>query len=261
MKNRIIFLTAGLLLLILTSCVKDLFCVNGNGIIEVERRRLTSFDQIQNSTSFEVVYKKADTLGASIRAEQNIIEYIETHVHDGFLEIRTKPGSICLDCTEQPLITISSPNLKGATISGSGELSADTMAGETVTLKISGSGDLSVHQAICDDSQLTVSGSGSIAISELFCVNSDIQISGSGKITLNGDCETEHLRISGSGNIHAFNFTVQSANITISGSGDAYTNIETYLNGHISGSGNIHVIGDPNFDQIITGSGRIIKHK
>ncbi len=142
MKNRIIILTAGLLLLILSSCLKDLFCVNGNGIIEVERRRLTAFDQIENSTSFEVVYKKADTLGTSITAEQNLMEYIETNVHDGTLEIRTKPGSICLDCTEQPIITVSSPNLKGAIISGSGELFADTMAGETVTLKVSGSGDL-----------------------------------------------------------------------------------------------------------------------
>jgi hypothetical protein len=261
MKKKIVLLITGLFVVFLSSCIDDLFCVNGNGIIKVERRRLTPFVQIENSTSFEVVYKKADTLGASITADQNIMEYIETNVHDGCLEIRTRPGTICLDCTKQPLIAVSSSRLKSAIISGSGELSADTMAGETVTLKVSGSGDLSVHQAICDDTQLTVSGSGSIGISELFCVNSDIQISGSGKITVNGDCEIEQLRISGSGNIHAYNYTVQSATITISGSGDAYTNIETYLNGHISGSGNIYVIGDPNIDQKITGSGRIIKHK
>jgi hypothetical protein len=260
MKNRIIILTTGLLFAILTSCLDDLFCVNGNGIIEVESRQLESFDQVENSTSFEVVYKIADTLGARITTDQNLLQYIETNIHDGCLEIRTKPGNICLDCTRQPLIEVSSPDLKGVVISGSGELTADTMAGETVTLKVSGSGDLSVHQVISDDSQLILSGSGSIGISELFCLNADIQISGSGKVTVSGESENEHLRITGSGNIHAYNFPVQSATITISGSGDAYTNIETYLNGHISGSGNIHVIGDPNIDQAITGSGRIIKH-
>jgi hypothetical protein len=261
MKSRIIILIAGLLLIVLSSCVKDLFCVNGNGIIEVERRRLTSFDQIQNSTSFEVVYNKADTLGASIRAEQNIIEYIETNVQDGILEIRTKPGTICLDCTEQPKITISSPNLNGAVISGSGELFADTMAGETVTLKVSGSGDLSVQYAISDDSNLTLSGSGSISVTQLFCMNADMHISGSGNITVSGESENEHLRISGSGSIHAYDFPVQSATITISGSGDAQTSIEIYLKGIISGSGDIYVKGDPSIDQTITGSGRIIKDK
>ncbi len=261
MKNRIIILTAGSLLLILTSCIDDLFCVNGNGIFEVERRRLTSFEQIQNSTSFEVVYKKADTLGASIKAEQNIMEYIETIVRDGCLEIRTKPGSICLDCTEQPIITVSSPNLKGATISGSGELSADTMAGETVTLKVSGSGNLTVQNAISNDSKLILSGSGSIDVTELFCQNADIHISGSGKINVGGSSENEHLRISGSGSIHSDEFPVQSAYIIISGSGNAFTNIETYLNGLISGSGNIYVKGDPEIDQTITGSGKIINHK
>lgn len=260
MKNRLIIPLTVICLSILPSCLKDLLCVNGDGIIETEKRRVTSFDKIDNSTSFEVIYKKADTLGISITAEQNILGYIETNVYDNSLEISTSPGSICLDYSEQPVITVTSPLLKMVKLSGSGDLFADTMASQNVTLISSGSGNISVDQLISDESQITVSGSGSINISKIICLNSDILITGSGNVSLSGNGENSHLRITGSGNIYSGNFPVKSSSVIISGSGDAYTNIEQYLNGLISGSGNIYVKGDPEIDQTVSGSGRIIKH-
>lgn len=261
MKNRLIILLSGVLILNLTSCLRDLLCVNGDGIIEEEVRRVTSFNQINNSTSFEVIYKRADTSGIRIRAEQNIINYIETNVYNDCLEITTSPGSICLDYTEQPVITITSPALDKAVISGSGSFFADSMEGVHVFLKMSGSGDISVDEVLSDNCEINLTGSGNINVKQLISLSSDFQITGSGDITVTGSCDESHLRIPGSGNIYAGNFPVNTSSVIISGSGNAFTDIDDYLNGLISGSGNIYVKGDPEIDQTITGSGRIIKLK
>jgi hypothetical protein len=261
MKTRVIILLTGVCLLSLSSCIKDLLCVNGNGIIKEEKRRVTSFDQLDNSTSITVVYKKADTLGVVVEADQNLLEKIETNVSSKCLEIRTSPGTLCLDYTRSPVITVSSPALWKAVITGSGRFSADKMAGENVILKVTGSGDISVKSVTCDESQLTITGSGNINVTDMKCVNSDILITGSGNTWVEGNCETSNLRITGSGRIFSNNLPVKSAYVNISGSGDAYTNVEEYLNGLISGSGNIYVEGDPQVDEKITGSGRIIKNK
>ena len=261
MKNRIIILLTGIFIVSLSSCLKDLFCVNGDGIVEVEKRRTTSFDKINNSTSFEIVYKKADTTGVSIMAEQNLINHIETNVYGHILKITTSPGTVCLDYTVKPVITVTSPLLKQAEISGSGDFLADTISGDEIILKISGSGDISAEQISCDLSQFTISGSGNIDIANLICPNIDILITGSGNATVRGEGENSHLRITGSGNIYSGSFQVKTASVIISGSGNAYTDVEEYLNGLLSGSGNLYVKGDPEIDETVTGSGRIIKHK
>lgn len=245
----------------MTSCLKSLLCVRGDGIIQVETRRVTSFARIENSTSFNIIYRKADTLGISIRAEQNIMNYIETNVYDNCLEIRTSPGSICLDYTEKPIVTITSPSLNQIINSGSGAFLADTLSVENISLKLSGSGDISVQNATGNSIEIILSGSGNIKIEEAVCSISDFLISGSGNAYISGDCENGHLKITGSGNIYSYDFITNSTSIIISGSGDIYTTVEDYLNGLISGSGNIYVRGDPKIDQTVTGSGRIIKTK
>jgi hypothetical protein len=261
MKNKYLLFPGIIIFLLMTSCLKSLLCVRGDGIIETETRRVTSFDQIENSTSFDVVYRKADTLGISITAEQNILNYIETNVYDNSLEIRTSPGSICLDYTEKPVLTITSPSLKKIISSGSGTFLADTLSGDALTLKSSGSGDISVQNMTGNSIDIVLSGSGDIDIEEASCSGSDFLISGSGNIDISGDCENSHIKITGSGNVHSSDFITTTASIIISGSGNAYTTIEEYLNGLISGSGNIYVRGDPEIDQTVTGSGRIIKTK
>jgi carbon monoxide dehydrogenase subunit G len=259
MKTRIILLIAAIFLFTCNSCFKELLCVEGDWIIQEETRRVTSFDQIRNSTSFDVIYKQADTFGIRIIAEQNIMNYIETNVYNECLEIRISPATICLDYNEQPVVMVSSPLLRSAVNSGSGSFLADKMTGETVALKISGSGDISVEQVESDYFETTISGSGDIDVQTLVSSNCDILISGSGNTSVVGDCETSHLKITGSGNIHCSNMLTRTASVIISGSGNAYTNIVEYLNALISGSGNIYVKGDPEIEQTISGSGRIIK--
>ena len=243
------------------SCFKDLFCVEGDWTVIQETRRITDFDQLINRTSFDVIYKRADTFGISISAEQNIMHYIETNVYDGRLEITTSPASVCLDYNERPIVKVSSPYLTRADNSGSGSFFADMMTGETVSFKSSGSGDMSIEMIESDDFETNLSGSGDIDVQTVVCFNSDILITGSGNTSLAGECENSYLKITGSGNIYGSNLITSKSSVIISGSGSVHTYVTEYLSALISGSGNIYIKGNPEIDQTITGSGRIIKTK
>jgi len=261
MINRYLLVSCLFMLLLCNSCLKDLLCVRGNGIEETKVRRTAAFTKIENMTSIDIVFKKADTTGITIKADENLLEYITTETDNNTLKIRTRNGISCLDFETEPVITVTSPSLTSIFESGSGTFIADEMSGREVAVKLSGSGNISITRVSGNDLTVALSGSGNININCCTSVSSDVFLSGSGNIRLSGQNESSHLRISGSGEINAENLMLTSADILISGSGDVFTNVENSLVAYISGSGNIYLIGDPAITKTISGSGRIIKYK
>jgi hypothetical protein len=248
------------LTLLMSSCFKDIFCVRGNGIIETQYRNIPDFSEVENSTSVNVIYKRADSVSLTITAESNLIGYIVTQTVNNKLEIKTSSGGSCLDFNQQPVIMITSPELNNIISTGSGDLTADTLSGNSAGILITGSGYVNAGAVLCENLIVKVTGSGDAGISNASCQNPDISISGSGDISVKGNANAGQFVISGSGNINSGEFTINSANETISGSGNIFTSVVNTLNAVISGSGNIYLKGDPVINQIISGSGRIIKY-
>jgi hypothetical protein len=261
MKKRYILLVAVASLLPLNSCLKSLLSIEGNGIAATKVRRAAGFNKIENTTSINVVYKKADTTGISITADENLIDYITTETDENTLQIKTHHNGTCLVFNTRPVITITSPNLESIFVLGSGTFLADELSGNLVSIKMSGSGNISAATVTGTDLNVTLSGSGNININNDISLSSDVFLSGSGNISISGQSESAHLKISGSGKINGENWKLESADILISGSGDTYSNIEHSLTALISGSGNIYLKGDPIINKTISGSGRIIKYK
>lgn len=245
----------------LTSCIKDLLCIKGNGITETELRPVTAFVNIENSTSFDVIYHRADTTSLLVKAEGNILQHIITETFNNTLEVRTTPISACFDYSERPVIIATSPGLSKIFLSGSGDILADEMEGPAVTLKLSGSGNISVSHLTGTKFSIALSGSGDINADDVVCNDAEMDISGSGNISVKGTGNTGLIRISGSGNIYSAEFTLQSLSAAISGSGSIFTTVENTLSAIISGSGNIYLKGDPEITQIVSGTGRIIRYR
>jgi hypothetical protein len=248
------------LALSLTSCIKDMICINGNGIIETESRNTSSFNQIENSTLANVIYRQSDEVTITVVAESNLLGHIVTENTNGNLKIRTDSWNTCLDYTERPVITVTSPSLKNIESSGSGDMFADIMSGNSLIIKLSGSGKVVAESLSCNDLSVIISGSGDIEISEAFCQDADFNLSGSGDLDISGTSDKGHFRISGSGDINADEFQINNATENISGSGDIFTFVTNSLTAALSGSGNIYLKGDPTINQNVSGSGRIIKY-
>ncbi len=261
MKNKIALALSGLVLLSMTSCLEDFLFVKGNGYIDTEQRKTGTFSQVDNSTRFRIICRKSDTTSVTVTADQNILEHIVTDVCNHNLEIRIRPLNIILDCSKPPVITVTSPLISEANLSGSGSIEADTLTGNSVSIKVSGSGKISVASVNCSDLSSRISGSGDIDIRNVVSKNSDFSTSGSGTIIFSGKSDSEQVHISGSGKVDGRNFVTNSASVSISGSGDVYCKVIEYLKASISGSGDIYLYGDPQIDQKRSGSGKIKKQE
>lgn len=253
------FIIAGILAISTTSCLKEIFCINGNRNLETEYRNTEIFSQVSNSTAIDVIYMKADSVTVTVTAESNLFDHIVTEASDGILEISTSPRNSCIDFNRKPLIVITAPDLVNAVLTGSGDMTADTLQGEIVTVKSTGSGELTAGTIICKDLFVTLTGSGDIGIGKATCHNPDFVITGSGDLGIKGSGINGIFKITGSGDINSYEFPVVTAAGTITGSGDIHTRVESVLNAVITGSGNIYLKGNPVINQTITGSGRIIK--
>jgi hypothetical protein len=258
MKRTFLIILA--LSIIATSCFKDIFCVRGNGIMETQPRSITNFDEVENSTAVNVIYKRADSVSLVINAESNLMGYIITQTVNGRLEIKTNPGGSCLDFHQQPVVMITSPGLNNIISTGSGDINADTLWGNSANILLSGSGDVNTESVICENFIIKVTGSGNVDILDASCENPDLSITGSGDINIKGSAVSGQFLISGSGNINSGELVVNASNVTISGSGNLFTSVVNTLNAVLSGSGNIYLKGDPSINQIISGTGRIIKY-
>ncbi len=93
MKKKYIVLISGALLILLSSCLENLLPVRGNGIPDKEIRRSGSFIKIIITTSIDIIYKKADTIGITLEGDENLLEYVVTETYDNTLEIKTLPGN------------------------------------------------------------------------------------------------------------------------------------------------------------------------
>jgi hypothetical protein len=237
------FLIPALALFILSSCIKDLVCLDGNGNVVTETRTATFIDEIVNTTSADVVYRKADSTTISIEAESNLIKHIVTLAENGRLEIRTDPRNACFRSGSRPVVIVTSPELNSLDVTGSGSAEADTLSGGFVRLRVTGSGDLFAGFVLADDLEISVTGSGDAEVDEALSQEADLTVTGSGDIVVAGSSENGVMRITGSGNIEAPDFILLSATETITASGNIHTHVVNSLTAVISGSGNIYLRG------------------
>jgi hypothetical protein len=260
MTKRFLLITMVTAILILSSCLRSFICIHGNGNVVSEYRTPGLFSKISNSTNVDVIFRISDTTGVTVEAEENLIGYIETELHNGTLEIGLRHGIACLNFNEPARIIVTAPSVSEIALSGSGKIIAGSLTGGFVSVKLSGSGAITVEGVTADDMDVRISGSGDIQLRSIETSSIDARISGSGDMNLEGDAAVANFTTSGSGDNHSQNLLVKTAVITISGSGNIYTSVETRLNASISGSGNIYLKGNPRIYENVSGSGRIIEY-
>lgn len=243
-----------------SSCLKSIICIDGNGNPRIESRNVSEITELVNTTSVDVIYRKADSVSIRIAAESNIIQHLVTSVTGGRVEIRTDPRNACFNYNIRPVITITSPNLGAVDNTGSGSFEADSLIAANLEIRCTGSGNLDAGFTRSAELLISVTGSGDVSVSSATSVESDFTITGSGNLEVAGSSDTGVMRVTGSGDVKASEFEIRNATETITGSGNIHTLVISTLKAVISGSGNIYVKGNPVIDQSISGSGRVINN-
>jgi hypothetical protein len=134
--------------------------------------------------------------------------------------------------------TVTVPELRGATIAGSGGIKVDRVAGDSFEGTIAGSGGLVLASTDVQTLKLSIGGSGGIQ-------------AGAGKAKM------AEYDIAGSGGINAGGVSAEQAKVSIAGSGGVQANATGTAQVDIVGSGDVQVSGGAKCSVTKAGSGNV----
>jgi len=214
------------------------FGINGSGNVVTENRTVTVFTGIELQCSANVYFTQGDAQSVKVEAEDNIIKHITTEVKNDELIVSTD----------------------GKDFSSHEQINVYVTVKDLCLLELTGSGNMIGKSHVnCDNMTLHISGSGDIK-ADVRSLTMKMKLSGSGNLDVSGTATSTDIRIAGSGNVNAQNLQTMSSAVSISGSGQSTINASEQLNVSITGSGDVHYIGEPQkLKTNITGSGSVTK--
>ena len=135
--------------------------------------------------------------------------------------------------------TVTVPQLNGASIAGSGDISVDKVAGQAFNGSVAGSGEIDVASMNVKELKLSIAGSGGVKARAGSAQSAEYEIAGSGDIDA-GAVQSQALKVSiaGSGGVKAH--SSGTADVEIMGSGDVDVAGGARCNISKAGSGNVH---------------------
>jgi hypothetical protein len=247
-----------------------------------ETRDVSTFTKISFRTPGKVYVKQGSPQKIEIEGSAEMLEKIKTKVDDGKLSIGPEEKWTNWNWGKDDKVTvyITVANIETLSVSGSGELIAQTKitSAGNVNLNVSGSGSLTAEieagDVDCDVSgsgeinlkgkfksvKADVSGSGEVSVNGTIAGKADFEISGSGKVEASGSAESLSVDISGSGRVLGANLVTNTAKIDITGSGGVEITVNKDLDADISGSGTVLYKGNPaRVNSDASGSGSVKK--
>ncbi len=211
-----------------------------------QTRKVDPFNDISLRMGAKVHLQQGEKQDLEIVAKASTLEELITEVKDGKLIIRFpnkdffwkdfQPGEV--------IIYITTPEIKGLGVSGSGDIiAADGIKTKALDMAVSGSGNIKITDLVAEQVKTTISGSGDIVLS--------------GKTA----AQDLGVAISGSGNLKGMDYSADDVSVKIIGSGNVDIEANKNLYVRLAGSGNVTYKGEPQIDSSIAGSGKVRKAK
>ena len=250
--------------------------IRGSGELITESRDVSDFERVSLTCSGDVIITQGEEESLTVETDDNIIEYVITEVKSGTLELSIKKG-INISPTRFRF-TLSVNDLDELSISGSGDITADSLITDSLAVKVSGSGDVRVDSLAAERIDVQSFGSGDVGIDSLTAESVDVQIFGSGgagidalaadsvdleifgsgDVELSGEVTQQDIGISGSGDYRGGDLRCETAEVTINGSGDATVWVTESLDARANNSGSLNYYGDPQTSFSRSGPGGIL---
>lgn len=213
--------------------------VRGNGNVITQERSVGNFTGVRSKGSFDIYLSSGPVASVKLEGEENILQYIETNIEGGALNIETQED-INLRPKRDIKIYVTAPSFAQVKVYGSGDIvSQNKLTGnEAMEFGTYGSGDIKV---------------------DVNAPKLQAEISGSGDMELKGEVREFEGEINGSGNIKAMDLKAEQSKIGINGSGnvDSYASVKMEI--QVRGSGDVRYKGPAQVISDIKGSGSVRK--
>ena len=200
--------------------------------------KVGDFKEIESAGSYDVVVTTGSA--ASVRAEgpEKMLADLKIEVKGEKLQIsRNKGRHINWGRGSTVKIAVTVPELRGASVAGSGNMTVDKVKGEAFEANIAGSGELLLPAIEVNRAEFVIAGSGSAKVG--------------------GKATASEISIAGSGDVDASGLEAQDLEVSIAGSGSIDARATGTVTGAIMGSGSLNVTGGAKCDVKKMGSGSV----
>lgn len=198
------------------------------------RYQLAGFTGIELAGSDNVVVTRGDAFSVTASGPQSVLDVLVLQVRDGKLEVRRQRGS-SVDGIATVAVTM--PAFSTLTIAGNGDVTADSMTGETA--------------------EVAIAGSGNAAITNIAVTRMEIAIAGAGDFSGSGTARATEVSIAGSGDVAAPDLSAETGEISIAGSGNVRLKVTRTADIDIIGSGDVEITGGARCTTSEMGSGDV----
>ena len=185
--------------------------------------QIGNFEGIEVAGPYNVTVRTGAGPTVSARGSEKLIEHMIVEVKDGKLLIHSEKqkgwfgGGWNIRGEVDLVVTV--PQLREATIAGSGDIAIDRVQGDQFEGTVAGSGGLNVAALDVQTLKLAIAGSGGVKAASGKAQNVSFDIAGSGDIDAKGiQAQTADVSIAGSGSVAAH--ATGTADVSIMGSGD-----------------------------------------
>ncbi len=201
-----------------------------------------NFQQIEVAGPYDVEVRTGANPGVSARGSEKLLERTIVEVNGDKLLIHPEQGhswfSFGWHSRGKANLTVTVPQLNGATIAGLGDIRIDRVAGQRFEGTVAGSGRLTVGAFDVQTLKLSIAGSGGAK-------------AGSGK------AQSAEYEITGSGDVDAGAIQTQTTKVSIAGSGSVRAHASGTADVSIVGEGDVDVAGGAKCSVSKTGSGNV----
>jgi hypothetical protein len=212
--------------------------VAATGPVTSEMRNAGEFRGIAVSGGIDLKVRQGSQPSIEVKAEANLLPYLETVVDNGTLQVRWKKGSK-LRVKDTPAVSVTVVDLLSIAAAGSSDVAIAPLKTPKLAIQLSGAGDVAIDTVQTDELSISVAGSGDV--------------------TASGQATRLQLRISGSGDLKTDALKAEDVTVSIAGSGDASVHAAKSLSVSIAGSGDVVYRGEPQVKSSIVGSGNVRK--
>lgn len=173
---------------------------------------VSEFDRVMVAGPFDVTIEVAPEAKIVFEGGDDAVEHVLLSVKNGALWIHDTGSR-----SSMVHVRVTTPNLRSASLAGSGDVRISGVETDAFALSVAGSGD----------------------------------------IVASGNANTLTVKIAGSGSVDASALKTQSTDVHIAGSGDARVQATKTVKGGVTGSGDVEVSGGAKCSVRVSGSGDV----
>jgi hypothetical protein len=185
------------------------------------------FDRIELAGAYDVTVHTGAKPGVKARGGENALDRLVVEVRNGVLVIEPRKGhgfNWNWSRNGKVAIDVTVPSLRGAELSGAGDINIDNVKGDRFDGGVNGAGDLTIERVEVGTLALGINGAGSATVR-------------------GGSAKSASFEVAGAGDIDAKGVASETASVTIAGAGGARINAAKTAAVNVMGAGDVDVTG------------------